>query len=157
MSPPQEMKMQKQKQPFHLGTGCHPRSIVSFHPDPPKDLLATSRSLNTIRAAAWRTDCNRQSWRTESMLMLATVCSLIACSPSLWLNDSVPSLPCHLLITKYYKYCILTYVMYSIVLDDVQYNASSSVFHALFLANRWASVVYCYILTMTYKYHFKIS
>jgi len=46
----------RQKQPFRLGTSCHPRFIASFHPDPSKDLLATSRSLENKQRRYLRED-----------------------------------------------------------------------------------------------------
>jgi len=49
----------RQKQPFHLGTSCHPCFIASFHPDPTRDLLATSRSLENNRRRYPREDKGR--------------------------------------------------------------------------------------------------
>jgi len=49
----------RQKQPFRPRTSRRPRSIASFHPDPSKDLLATSRSLENKQRRYLREDKER--------------------------------------------------------------------------------------------------
>jgi len=49
----------RQKQPFCPRTSRRPRSIASFHPDPFKDLLATSRSLENKQRRYLREDKER--------------------------------------------------------------------------------------------------